>query len=49
LNQNKHFHLAAVLAIQVTILLLGLGQDYAIGAARRLLCPWADLATERRS
>jgi NitT/TauT family transport system permease protein len=49
LNQNKHFHLAAVLAIQVTILLLGLGQDYAIGAVRRLLCPWADLAVERRS
>lgn len=49
LNQNKHFHLAAVLALQVTVLLLGLGQDYAIGAVRRLLCPWADLAVERRS
>jgi NitT/TauT family transport system permease protein len=49
LNQNKHFHLAAVLAIQVTILLLGLGQDYAIGTVRRLLCPYADLAMERRS
>ncbi|HET9595572.1 MAG TPA: hypothetical protein VFP65_08320 [Anaeromyxobacteraceae bacterium] len=48
-NQNRHFHLAAVLAIQVTILLLGLVQDYAIGAARRVLCPYADLTTERSS
>ncbi len=48
LNQNKHFHLAAVLAIQVTILLLGLAQDYAIGTTRKILCPYADLATERR-
>jgi NitT/TauT family transport system permease protein len=48
-NQNRHFHLAAVLAIQVTILLLGLAQDYAIGAARKVLCPYADLATERAS
>jgi NitT/TauT family transport system permease protein len=48
-NQNKHFHLAAVLAIQVTILLLGLAQDYAIGAARKVLCPYADLSTERES
>jgi NitT/TauT family transport system permease protein len=48
LNQNKHFHLSAVMAIQITILLLGLGQDYALGALRRLVCPYADLNTERR-
>ncbi len=48
LNQNKHFHLAAVLAIQFTILLLGLTQDYAIGTTRKILCPYADLATERQ-
>lgn len=48
LNQNKHFHLAAVFAIQITILLLGLGQDYALGAMKKLLCPYADLTTARR-
>jgi len=48
LNQNKHFHLAEVFAIQVTILLVGLFQDYAIGVARRLFLPYADLTRERR-
>jgi NitT/TauT family transport system permease protein len=47
LNQNKHFRLPQVFAIQGTILLLGLLQDYGIGLARRLLFPWADLTLER--
>ncbi len=47
-NQNKHFHLSAVLAIQITILLLGLFQDYAIGLIRRFLFPYADLTVERK-
>lgn len=48
LNQNKHFHLAEVFAIQILILLVGLGQDYLIGVAKRLLCPWAELTLERK-
>lgn len=48
LNQNKHFHLAAVMAIQMTILLLGLAQDYALGYLRTFFCPYADLAVERK-
>lgn len=48
LNQNKHFHLAEVFAIQILILLVGLGQDYLIGAGKRLLCPWAELTLERK-
>lgn len=48
IDQNKHFHLDAVFAIQITILLLGLGQDYAIGLFRRIACPYADLAAERK-
>ena len=48
LNQNKHFHLNAVFAIQISILLLGLGQDYAIGLLRNLFCPYADLKLERK-
>jgi NitT/TauT family transport system permease protein len=47
LNQNKHFHLSAVFAIQISILLLGLGQDYAIGLLRKSFCPYADLTLER--
>jgi NitT/TauT family transport system permease protein len=45
---NKHFYLSAVFAIQITILLLGLFQDYGIGATKRLCCPYAALASERK-
>ena len=45
---NKHFYLSAVFAIQVTILLLGLFQDYMIGVTKRLCCPYAALASERK-
>jgi NitT/TauT family transport system permease protein len=48
LNQNKHFRLAEVFAIQITILLVGILQDYGIGALRRLILPYADLTLERR-
>lgn len=48
LNENKHFLLAGVFAIQLTILAVGLLQDYGIGLLGRLLFPWAGLALERR-
>jgi NitT/TauT family transport system permease protein len=48
LNQNKHFHLSAVFAIQISILFLGLGQDYVIGLLRRIFCPYATLTLERK-
>ena len=48
LNQNKHFRLAEVFAIQITILLVGLLQDYGIGGLGRTLFPWAELVKERR-
>jgi NitT/TauT family transport system permease protein len=47
LDQNHHFRLAAVFAIQVTILLLGLLQDYGIGVMKNILCPYAALTLER--
>jgi NitT/TauT family transport system permease protein len=48
LNQNKHFHLAEVFAIQLVILAVGVLQDWAIGALKRLFCPYASLVLERR-
>lgn len=48
LNQQKHFHIAQVFAIQITILFVGLFQDYIIGVVRRLLCPYAYLSLERK-
>jgi NitT/TauT family transport system permease protein len=48
LNQNKHFLIAGVFAIQLTILAVGLLQDYGIGLLGRTLFPWAGLTLERR-
>lgn len=48
LNQNKHFHLAAVMAIQLIILVMGLAQDYAICLLKDLFCPYANLGLERK-
>ncbi|ABF43320.1 ABC nitrate/sulfonate/bicarbonate transporter, inner membrane subunit [Candidatus Koribacter versatilis Ellin345] len=48
LDQNHHFRLSAVFAIQITILLLGLLQDYGIGLSKKLFCPYASLTLERK-
>lgn len=48
LNAQKHFYLPAVMAIQITILLLGLGQDYGIGAMKNMLCPYTSLESEHK-
>jgi NitT/TauT family transport system permease protein len=48
LNQNKHFRLEAVFAIQIAILLIGLFQDYALGLAKKFLFPYADLQLEKK-
>lgn len=48
LDQNRHFHLAAVFAIQLVILACGLGQDYFIGALKLWFCPYSELAVEHR-
>jgi NitT/TauT family transport system permease protein len=45
---NKHFYLNAVFAIQITILLLGLLQDFGLGYMKSLCCPYAKLASERK-
>jgi NitT/TauT family transport system permease protein len=39
LAENKHLQLDAVVAIQLTVLLIGIGQDYLIGLVKRVLCP----------
>jgi NitT/TauT family transport system permease protein len=48
LNQNKHFHLSSVMAIQILILVVGLGQDYVIGVFKSIFCPYANLTTEKK-
>ncbi len=48
LNLNKQVMLAEVFAVQIVILLVGLGQDFLIGLIRRAACPYADLTLERK-
>lgn len=48
LSQNKYFNLEAVFAIQILILVVGIGQDWLIGALKNLACPYANLTLERR-
>jgi NitT/TauT family transport system permease protein len=48
LNQNKHFHLAEVFAIQLLILVFGMLQDYSLGALKLAVLPYADLEREAR-
>lgn len=48
MDQNHHFHLSAVFAIMLTILALGLLQDYAIAGIKGICCPYAKLTLERK-
>ena len=48
LNENKHFKLESVFAIQLTILVVGLLQDYGIGVLKNMLCPYSTIKLERR-
>ena len=48
LNQNKHFHIDAVFAIQLVILLVGIALDYGIGFLKKLFCPYATLTLDQR-
>jgi NitT/TauT family transport system permease protein len=48
LNEQKHFRIEDVFAIQLLILIVGLLQDFTIGVARRMVCPYADITLERK-
>ncbi len=47
LNQNRYFLLAGVFAIQITILLYGLGQDAMLAMLKDVMCPHARLNKNR--
>ena len=48
LNENKHLQLDAVFALIGVVLVVGVVQDAALAWLRRTVCPWAELACERR-
>jgi NitT/TauT family transport system permease protein len=45
-NQSKHLQLASVAALQLVIFAVGMLQDYALGALKNLVCPYAALKVE---
>lgn len=47
LDSNKHFELAEIFAIQITIFVVGLCMDYAYGKLNRAICPYAFISRER--
>jgi NitT/TauT family transport system permease protein len=47
-NQHKYMHMDAVFAIQLVILLVGIGADYFFGWLKNFLCPYANLTLEKR-
>lgn len=44
MNQQRVLNLADVYAIAAAVIVVGLGQDYAIGWATRAVCPWMETA-----
>lgn len=47
-TQNKYLRIDAIVAIQLSVLLLALAQDYVIGLLKRVLCPHSQLGLARR-
>jgi NitT/TauT family transport system permease protein len=48
LNENKHFHLASIAALQLTVLAVGVVQDWTLLWFKRTVCPYSELTLERR-
>lgn len=44
----RHFYLPAVMAMQITIVLIAIGQDYLIGVVKNMLCPYSNIGMEKR-
>ena len=47
-NQQKHLELSQIAALQCVIFAIGMLQDYALGAFKRLVCPYTALKLEDR-
>ncbi|MGH6876114.1 MAG: ABC transporter permease [Rhizomicrobium sp.] len=48
LAEDKHINLAAVFALQLTVLVVGIGQDYLLALFKRWFCPYAFITLERQ-
>lgn len=48
LNQARHYNLAPVFALQLVVVIIGIGQDYLIGALRSYVFPYVQFSLERK-
>jgi ABC-type nitrate/sulfonate/bicarbonate transport system permease component len=46
-EENKHFHMDSVYAIQIVVLLVGIGLDWMLGFIRRVFCPYSVLTLNK--
>lgn len=46
-TQDKYFHMASIMGIQILVLGMGLGQDYSLAWLRTVICPYADMTRRR--
>jgi NitT/TauT family transport system permease protein len=46
-DQNKYLHLDTVFAVQICVLLVGVGQDYLFGMLKSIVCPYAELTIQK--
>jgi NitT/TauT family transport system permease protein len=47
-DQEKHFSLAAIFAVQAVFVLVGIGQDLLIGWLKTVFAPWSTLSYKRK-
>lgn len=47
-QENKQFHLDSVYAIQIMVLLIGIGIDWGLGFIRRMFCPYSVITLDRK-
>lgn len=47
-QENKQFHLDAVYAIQIMVLIVGIGLDWCLGFIRRIFCPYSVLMLDKK-
>ncbi len=48
ISQSRYLHLDAVFAIQITVLVVGIGIDYTLGVLKHILLPYSVMGKERK-
>ncbi len=46
-QEDKQFHISSVYAIQIIVLIVGIGIDWTLGFIRRVFCPYSVLTLNK--